>query len=132
MEKTYVMLKPDAVERGLMGAIVQRIEQKGFRITRMEMKTLDEPLLREHYAHVADKPFFPEMVDYMTRGPVLAMIVEGDGVINAIRCIMGATKTEEAQAGTIRGDYTHSTTENLIHASDATETAEEEIKRFFG
>lgn len=132
MEKTYVMLKPDAIERGLIGAIVQRIEQKGFRITKMEMKVLNEPLLREHYAHVAEKPFFPEMVAYMTRGPVLAMIVEGEGVVAAIRRILGATKTEDAQAGTIRGDFTHATTENLIHASDAPETAEEEIKRFFG
>ena len=96
------------------------------------MMMLDEPILREHYAHIADKPFFPEIVTYMTSGPVLAMIVEGDNAVKGMRIIMGATKFEEATAGTIRGDYACCTSENLIHGSDSVENAEIEIKRFFG
>ena len=131
MEQTYVMLKPDAVRRGLIGTIVTRLEQKGFIIKAMHMRLLDENILREHYAHLCDRPFFPELIAYMTSGPVVAMIVEGNDVINAVRRIVGATKTEEAAAGTIRGDFGNTTTENLIHASDAVETAEAEIARFF-
>ncbi len=132
MERTYIMLKPDAVKRGLMGEIISRIERKAFKITNVKMITLNEEILREHYAHLVDKPFFPDMVTYMTSGPVLAMIVEGDDVVKGMRNIMGATKWLEAEAGTIRGDYANSTTENLIHGSDSVENAEIEIKRFFG
>ena len=131
MERTYIMLKPDALQRGLAGRIIARIEDKGFTISRMQSMQLDEAILKEHYAHVADKPFFPEMVAYMTSGPVVAMIVEGPDVINGMRRLMGATKTEEAQAGTIRGDFANTTTENLIHGSDSPENAEIEIARFF-
>ena len=126
------MLKPDCVKRGLMGEVISRIENKGFKIVRMEMKNLDEAILREHYAHVADKPFFPGMLEYMTSGPVVAMIVEGENVISGMRGLMGATKYEDALAGTIRGDYATSTTYNIIHGSDGPDTAEIEIKRFFG
>lgn len=132
MEKTYIMLKPDAVKRGLMGEIILRIERKGYRITSAKMMQLDPFVLREHYAHVADKPFYPAMEDYMTSGPVFAMVVEGTNVVKGMRILMGATKFEEAQAGTIRGDFAMSTTENLIHGSDSVENAEIEIKRFFG
>ncbi len=132
MERTYIMLKPDCVKRGLMGEVIKRIENKGFKIVRMEMKNLDEAILREHYAHVADKPFFPGMLEYMTSGPVVAMIVEGENVISGMRGLMGATKYEDALAGTIRGDYATSTTYNIIHGSDGPDTAEIEIKRFFG
>ncbi|MBQ0014210.1 MAG: nucleoside-diphosphate kinase [Clostridia bacterium] len=132
MERTYIMLKPDCVKRGLMGEVISRIENKGFKIVRMEMKNLDEAILREHYAHVADKPFFPGMLEYMTSGPVVAMIVEGENVISGMRGLMGATKYEDALAGTIRGDYATSTTYNIIHGSDGPDTAEIEIKRFFG
>lgn len=132
MERTYIMLKPDCVKRGLMGEVISRIENKGFKIVRMEMKNLDEAILREHYAHVADKPFFPGMLEYMTSGPVIAMIVEGENVISGMRGLMGATKYEDALAGTIRGDYATSTTYNIIHGSDGPDTAEIEIKRFFG
>jgi nucleoside-diphosphate kinase len=131
MERTYIMLKPDALQRGLAGRIIARIEDKGFTISRLQSMQLDEAILKEHYAHVADKPFFPEMVAYMTSGPVVAMIVEGPDVINGMRRLMGATKTEEAQAGTIRGDFANTTTENLIHGSDSPENAEIEIARFF-
>lgn len=131
MERTYIMLKPDAVKRKLMGEIIARIERKNFNIVDMKMMTLNEEIVKEHYAHIADKPFFPEILEYMTSGPVVAMIVEGDDVVAGMRNIMGATKWLEATAGTIRGDYANSTGENLIHGSDSPENAEIEIKRFF-
>ena len=131
-EKTYVMLKPDCVKRGLMGEVISRIERKGYKIVDAKMMNLDEAILKEHYSHMADKPFFPEIVEFMTSGPVLGMIVEGENAVQGMRIIMGATKFEEAAAGTIRGDYAHSTRENLIHGSDSVENAEIEIKRFFG
>ena len=132
IERTYIMLKPDCIKRGLMGEVISRIERKNYKIVDAKMMTLDEPILREHYAHIADKPFFPEIVTYMTSGPVLAMIVEGDNAVKGMRIIMGATKFEEAAAGTIRGDYACCTSENPIHGSDSVENAEIEIKRFFG
>lgn len=132
MERTYIMLKPDALKRGLAGEILLRVERKGYRIAAAKTMVLDEPILREHYAHIADKPFFPETVAYMTSGPVLAMIVEGKNAVKGMRILMGATKFEDAAAGTIRGDFAQSTTENLIHGSDSLENAEIEIKRFFG
>lgn len=131
-ERTYIMLKPDCVRRGLMGEVITRIERKGYKITAMKMMQLDEPILRVHYAHLVDKPFFPELVDYMTSGPVLAMIVEGPGAVAGMRALMGSTKVEDMKAGTIRGDFANTTTENIIHGSDSVENAEIEIKRFFG
>ncbi len=132
MDRTYIMLKPDALKRGLMGEIISRIERKGYKITAAKTMQLDAEILKEHYAHLTDKPFFPELVEYMTSGPVLAMIVEGPDVVLGMRILMGATKFEEAAPGTIRGDYAYCTTENLIHGSDSKENAEIEIKRFFG
>ncbi len=131
MERTFVMLKPETVRRRLMGEIITRIERKDFKITAMKMMRLDEPLIREHYSHIADKPFFGDILKNMTSGPVVAMIVEGEDVVKGIRNLMGATKWLEAPAGTIRGDYANSTSENLIHGSDSVENAEIEIKRFF-
>lgn len=131
MEKTYIMLKPDCIKRGLMGQVISRIENKGYKIIDAKMMTLNEAILREHYAHIADRPFFPDIVAYMTSGPVLAMIVEGENAVKGMRIIMGATKFEEATAGTIRGDYAFCTSENIIHGSDSLENAEIEIKRFF-
>lgn len=132
IERTYIMLKPDCVKRGLMGEVISRIEHKNYRIVDAKMMTLEEPILREHYAHIADKPFFPDLVRYMTSGPVLAMIVEGENAVKGMRILMGATKFEEAAAGTIRGDFACSTSENVIHGSDSVENAEIEIRRFFG
>lgn len=132
IERTYIMLKPDCIKRGLMGEVIARIERKNYRIVDAKMMHLDEPILREHYGHLADKPFFPEIVAYMTSGPVLGMIVEGENAVKGMRILMGATKFEEAAAGTIRGDYATSTAENIIHGSDSAENAEIEIKRFFG
>lgn len=131
MERTYIMLKPDALKRGVAGEIISRIERKGYKIAEAKTVMLTEEILKEHYAHIADKPFFPEVVEYMVSGPVLAMIVEGPDVVQGMRILMGATKWEEAAPGTIRGDYAFCTSENLIHGSDSVENAEIEIKRFF-
>ncbi|MBQ2888064.1 MAG: nucleoside-diphosphate kinase [Firmicutes bacterium] len=131
MERTYIMLKPDALKRGVAGEIISRIERKGYKIAEAKTIMLTEEVLKEHYAHIADKPFFPEVVEYMVSGPVLAMIVEGPDVVQGMRILMGATKWEEAAPGTIRGDYAFCTSENLIHGSDSVENAEIEINRFF-
>lgn len=131
MERTYIMLKPDAVERKLIGEIITRIERKGFKIASLKMFNLNEEILKEHYSHLVEKPFFGEIVDYMVSGPVVGMIVEGNDVVQGMRNIIGATRWLEAQAGTIRGDYGNDTTTNLIHGSDSVENAEIEIKRFF-
>ena len=131
MERTYIMLKPDCLKRGLMGEVISRIERKGYKIVEAKTMMLDEAILKEHYAHIADRPFFPEIVTYMTSGPVFGMIVEGENAVKGMRIIMGATKFEEATAGTIRGDYAFCTSENIIHGSDSVENAEIEINRFF-
>ena len=131
IERTYVMLKPDCLKRGIMGEVIARIERKGYRIIDAKMMRLDEEIVREHYAHIADCSFFPEIMKYMTSGPVLAMIAEGENAVRGLRILMGATKFEEASAGTIRGDYAFCTSENIIHGSDSVENAEIEIKRFF-
>lgn len=131
MERTYVMLKPDTLIRKIAGKVITRIEDKNFHISNMKMINLDEAILREHYAHVADKPFFPGILADMMEGPVLAMIVEGEDVIQGLRSISGPTRWLEAPAGTIRGDYANDTQKNIIHCSDSIETAEAEIKRFF-
>lgn len=131
-ERTYIMLKPDCIKRGLMGEVITRIEKKGYKITNAKMMSLNEEILREHYAHIADEPFFSEILDFMTSGPVFGMIVEGENVIKGMRLLMGATKVEEALPGTIRGDYATITAKNIIHGSDSADSAEVEIKRFFG
>ena len=132
MERTYIMLKPDAIRRNLVGEIIGRIEKKGYKISNMKMFMLNDQILKEHYSHIADRPFFPEVCAYMTSGPVIGMVVEGENVIKGMRQMMGQTKYLEAPMGTIRGDYSCNDRENLIHGSDAPETAEIEIKRFFG
>lgn len=132
MEKTYIMLKPDAVRRKVIGNIISRIENKGYNITSMKMFNLDEVILKDHYSHLVDKPFFPDLVAFMTSGPVIGMIVEGDDVVVGMRNLMGPTKWVEAMPGTVRGDFANNTTENLIHGSDSVENANIEIKRFFG
>lgn len=132
MERTYIMTKPDAYNRGLIGEIISRIERKGFIISDMKMMNLNEEILIEHYAHLKDKPFFGEIVEYMTSAPVVGMIVCGDGVVDAMRQMMGPTDGLVALPGTIRGDYAKNKSENLVHGSDSKENAEIEIKRFFG
>lgn len=132
MERTYVMLKPDTLERGLVGNIISRIEKKGYNIIDIKKFNLTKEILDDHYHHKMDKPFYPEIIAFMTRGPVIGMIVEGNGAIDGIRMLAGPTYYTEAQPGTIRGDYASSLGENLIHASDSSESAEIEILRFFG
>lgn len=132
LENTFVMLKPDSIKRGLIGEIISRIEKKGLKISEIEMKQLDTEFLNAHYAHLADKPFFPDILSYMLSGPVIGMKICGENAIAGIRLLVGATKIEDAIPGTIRGDYALSTTSNLIHASDSVEAAEAELKRFFG
>ena len=132
IEKTYIMLKPDCIKRKLMGRVIARIEDKGYDIVDAKMMNLDEAILKEHYSHLADKPFFTEIVEFMTSGPVLGMIVQGENAVKGMRNLMGPTQFEEAIAGSIRGDYAFNTGENIIHGSDSPENAEIEIKRFFG
>ena len=132
VERTYIMLKPDCIQRGLIGEVLSRIEKKGYRITDAKMMQLDEAMLRVHYAHMVDRPYFPEIVAFMTSGPVLGMIAEGDNAVAGIRQLIGATEFEDRVAGTIRGDLTYCVRYNLIHGSDSVKNSEIEIKRFMG
>ncbi|MFA6860194.1 MAG: nucleoside-diphosphate kinase [Clostridia bacterium] len=130
MERTYIMIKPDGMRKNLKDEIVSRISKKEFKISKMKQFSLNKNVLLEHYAHVANMPFYPDMEKFMLSGPVLGMIVEGENAILGMRELMGPTKN--APKGTIRGDYAESTTFNIIHGSDSPENAEIEIKRFFG
>ena len=130
-ERTLVLIKPDAIQRGLMGRIVSRFETKGLKIVGCKMISLDEAVLREHYAHIADRPFFPGLAKFMQSTPIIAMCFEGLQVVDAVRKITGITKSREAEAGSIRGDFAMSVSCNVIHASDSAENAEKEVKRFF-
>ncbi|MDE6485417.1 MAG: nucleoside-diphosphate kinase [Duncaniella sp.] len=131
MEQTLVIFKPSAIERGLVGEIVARFERKGLIISAMKMMNLSEELLREHYAHLTDKPFFPEILSSMTASPVIVMILSGKEAISVVRLMTGATNGRQAAPGTIRGDFAMSNQENVIHASSSPEDAAAEIKRFF-
>lgn len=131
MEKTLVLLKPDAVQRGLVGEIISRFEKKGLKLVGLKMMALDEAVLREHYAHIADKPFFPGLANFMKSSPVIAMCWEGLEAVDAVRLITGITNARGADGGTIRGDFAMSVSCNVIHASDSLETAEKEVPRFF-
>lgn len=130
-EKTLILVKPDAIQRGLVGRILERFETKGLKLVGLKMMTIDEAVLREHYAHIADKPFFPGVAKFMQSTPVIAMCFEGLEVVETVRRITGITKAREAEAGSIRGDFAMSVSCNVIHASDSVETAEKEVKRFF-
>lgn len=127
------MCKPDAVERGLVGEIVGRLERKGLRLVAAELRTVSRAFAEEHYAEHNGKPFFAELVTFLTRSPVFAMIVEGpdDNTYLLVRKVVGATKVEDAEPGTIRGDFATVTTENLVHASDGHDTAAREIALWF-
>lgn len=130
-ERTLVLCKPDAVGRGLVGEIVGRIEAKGLRITDVRMLTVDEELARRHYAEHVEKPFFPELLAFITKGPTVAMVVEGTEAVSVVRTLMGATNPREAAPGTIRGDLAVEVTENLVHGSDSPESAARELEIFF-
>ena len=131
MEKTFLMVKPDGVKRGLIGQVIGRIEAKGFRMVAIKMTRISEDRAREHYAEHVGKPFFPEMLSFITSGPVVAMVWEGPEAIQSIRELMGATDPAGAKPGTIRGDLGGSISQNVVHGSDSPSAAEREIGLFF-
>ena len=131
IEKTLVIIKPDAIQKGVTGEIIARFERKGLKIVGMKMIQMDEKLAKEHYAHLADKPFYPDLEKFVTEHPVLLFVAEGKEAVEVVRLIVGPTNATKAPAGTIRGDFSNSTSRNVIHASDSKETAVKEIKRFF-
>lgn len=130
-EKTYVMLKPGVLQRRLVGEILQRIERKGLKIIGLKMMQIPRERAETHYAEHEGKPFFGDLISYITSGPVIAFVVAGEEAISRVRLLAGATKVEQAQPGTIRGDYAAVTTKNIIHASDSPESADREIGLFF-
>jgi nucleoside-diphosphate kinase len=132
MERTFLMVKPDGVRRGLVGEIILRFENKGYKLAELQMLTPSRERAEAHYEVHRGKPFFDGVVSFITSGPVVAMVWEGENVIEVSRKLMGATKPTESAPGTIRGDYSHSIEQNLIHGSDAAETAATEIKLWFG
>ncbi len=131
MEQTFLMVKPDGVERGLIGEIIGRIERKGFIIREMKMMNVTEELAKAHYEEHAEKPFFGELVTFLTSGPVVALRVEGTDVVVVSRLMIGKTKPLEAAPGTIRGDFANTMSENVIHGSDSVESAERELALWF-
>ena len=131
MERTLIILKPSAVQRGLVGDVLKRFEQKGLKISGLKMIQLCEDILREHYAHLVDRPFFPSLVRSMSATPVIVGCVEGKEAVACVRAMVGVTNCRNAAPGTIRGDFGMSGQENIIHASDSVENAQIELKRFF-
>jgi len=131
MEKSLVLIKPDATQRKLAGAIIARLEKQGLRLVAAKMLHMDKALAQHHYAVHVDKPFFNNLVNYITSTPIIALVFEGERAIEVIRKIMGATDPAKAEAGTIRGDFGTDIERNAVHGSDAVETAEKEIKLFF-
>jgi len=130
-QRTLVLIKPDAVRRGLVGAVLQRFEDRGLQLVAMQMRTIDAELSDEHYAEHVARDFYPPLRAFVTSGPLVAMVLEGDEAIEVVRGINGATDGRKAAPGTIRGDYSLSNRENLVHGSDSAESAEREIKIWF-
>lgn len=131
METTLVLVKPDGVRRGLVGEVTKRLESKTLTLAAVRMLEITKELAEEHYAEHVDKPFFSELVTFITSGPVVAMVVEGEGAISAVRELMGATNPTEATPGTIRGDFGLAITENIVHGSDSAASAKRELHLFF-
>ena len=131
MEKTLVLVKPDGVRRGLSGEIIARFEKRGLQIVALKLMQISKTMAEKHYAEHVGKPFFDGLVDFITSGPVVAMVVKGDHAIRAVRAMMGATNPLEAVPGTIRGDFALVMSENVIHGSDGAESAAREIDAFF-
>ena len=131
VEQTLILVKPDGVARGLVGEVVNRIERKGFRLEAMELRTIERDTAEQHYAEHTDKPFFGELVDFITSGPLVAMCVSGEDAIVGMRTLMGATNPLEATPGSIRGDFATVIGENIVHGSDSTESAARELGLFF-
>jgi nucleoside-diphosphate kinase len=132
MDQTFLMVKPDGVARTLVGEVISRIERKGFTITDLKKMQINESLAKKHYQEHMNKPFFSELVSFIMSGPVVAMIVEGEGVVSTIRAMVGATDPKEAAPGTIRGDFAVEIGKNIVHASDSPKSARREIALFFG
>jgi nucleoside-diphosphate kinase len=132
VERTLVLVKPDAMRRQLAGEIVARLERRGLELRAARIVTVDRPLAEKHYAEHAEKPFFGELVEFITSGPTLALVAEGEGAIKTVRTTMGATNPADAAPGTIRGDLALSMPDNLVHGSDSPESAEREIGLWFG
>jgi nucleoside-diphosphate kinase len=132
VERTLVLVKPDAMRRQLAGEIVARLERRGLELRAARIVTVDRPLAEKHYAEHAEKPFFGELVEFITSGPTLALVVEGEGAISTVRTTMGATNPADAAPGTIRGDLSLSMPDNLVHGSDSPESAEREFGLWFG
>ena len=130
-ERTLVLIKPDGVERGLIGEVLSRIERKGFRIVALELRVLERAIAQEHYGEHKDKPFFGDLVDFITGGPLVAAVIEGPEAISSWRTMMGATNPANAAPGTIRGDLATETQMNVTHGSDSPESAAREIGLFF-
>ncbi len=130
-ERTLILLKPDCVKNAHCGEVIARFEKAGFAILGAKMMCLSDRLLAEHYSHVADKPFFPEIVAFMQSSPVVALILEGDDVVTKVRAMLGPTNSKEAAPGTIRGDFGQDMMVNVCHASDSPENGEIEVRRFF-
>ncbi len=131
VENTFIMIKPDGVKRGLVGNVIARFEAKGMRLERMRMLEVTEDIARRHYAEHVEKPFFPELLSFITSGPVVAMEWSGDSAIAAARTMMGPTNPVEAAPGSIRGDHALVITENIVHGSDSVESAERELAIWF-
>lgn len=129
--KTFFMVKPDGVKRNIVGQVINRVEQEGFTISKMKMMNISTELAEEHYEEHKDKPFFQDLVSFITSGPVVAMQVEGENVVSEVRRIMGATNPSDADAGTIRADFATKLEENVVHGSDSEESAERELSLFF-
>ncbi|MCX6800519.1 MAG: nucleoside-diphosphate kinase [Candidatus Falkowbacteria bacterium] len=130
-EKTLIIIKPDALNRALVGEIIKRFEQKGLKIVGMKMIRLTEDIVKEHYSHIASKPFFPRIAQFMQGSPVIVMALEGLDAVSSVRLITGETLGRKADAGTIRGDFSMSVQANIVHASDTSENAVVEVARFF-
>ena len=131
MQKTLVLLKPDAVQRGLVGELVSRLERKGLKLVGMKLVRMDDALARQHYAEHVDKPFFKGLAEFITSGPLVAMAIEGEDAIGMVRTLMGETNPANAAPGTVRGDYAVSIGLNLVHGSDSPESAQRELALFF-
>ncbi len=131
MERSLVLIKPDAMERKLAGTIISRLEDQGLKVVALKMLRMDKALAGRHYAVHAGKPFFDDLIDYITSTPIIAVVFEGDGAVETIRKIMGATDPAQAEAGTIRADFGKDIQRNAVHGSDSVETAEKEINLFF-
>lgn len=131
MERTLIIIKPDALQRNLLGEIIHRFERKGLKIVGLKMERISDMKVEEHYAHHVEKPFFGGLKNFMQSAPVVLMVLEGVEAVAAVRLIAGATKSREADAGTIRGDFAMSMQANIVHASDSVENGKAEVERFF-